>query len=154
MFMGLRIENSNFQAEAKWDRGGSVWMYANNALQIWISTSFQATREAEDSKYLTSTHLHPATPTRMWGAGRCECTTWCGRSFQYTQVMQDLRQLDSFRLSLTLVHPSSASLVVNQFNVWALTGPDISVGLHSLLARLLLNPEGTLAQDVRYQDDV
>lgn len=86
-----------------------------------FSTSFPATREAEDSKYLTSTHLHPATATRMGGVRRCECTKWYVRSYRLTQVMQVLRQLDSFRGSLTLVNPSSASLVVNQFDVLALS---------------------------------
>lgn len=72
---------------------------------------------------------------------------------QFTQVMQVLRQLDSLRGSLTLVYPSSVSLVVKQFDVVALTGDDIPVGSHSLLTRLLLNPEATLTQAVRYQDN-
>lgn len=63
MFMGLRIENSNFQAGAKWDRGGSLWMYANNALQIWIFHLISSNKESRRQQIFniyspSSRHCH------------------------------------------------------------------------------------------------
>lgn len=118
MFMGLRIQNSNFQAGAKWDRGGSLWMYANNALQILIFHLISSNKGSWRQQIFNI--YSPSSCHQDGGARRCECTKWYVRSYRLTQVMQVLRQLDSFRGSLTLVNPSSASLVVNQFDVLAL----------------------------------
>lgn len=51
------------------------------------------------------------------------------------------------------VCPSSASLVVNQFDVLAWSLYSIPVGTLSL-TQIWLNPKATLARAVRYQDEV